>query len=405
MKITDIKATPVAVPLKPSKTKSKMRKGPNVVLAVIVQVYTDEGYVGIGETPAVLGLDLATAIVSSTKPLLIGQDPRNINLLIKKLYVHYNLTHLHIHLASWAFSGIELALWDIAAQSANMPLYQLWGGAFRKKIEMQGTIERQELSGMTEAASQLAAAGYKTLYTKIGMDPADDVAAVAAIRKGAPDPEVKIRVDANQSWSTGVAINTINKMEPYGIEWVEQPVIMYNIDALRDVKNAVSVPILGHEANWTMYDLINVIKSNAVDYVKLDGRFDAGYNGVRISAGMAEAAGIQCAHHSFYILGIAVVGSLHVIASCPNFSMANSMSEYAGMVDDVITGGPIQMKEVPYMKVPETPGIGVTIDEERLAKYNEFYVKEVFEKGFERETEMPYYSAMYLRTYFKDILN
>jgi L-alanine-DL-glutamate epimerase-like enolase superfamily enzyme len=405
VKIIDIKATPVAVPLKPSMTKSKMRKGPNVVLAVIVQVYTDDGYVGIGETPAVLGLDISTAIVNSTKALLIGEDPRNINLLIKKLYVRYNLTHLHIHLANWAFSGIELALWDIAAQSANMPLYQLWGGAFRKKIEMQGTIERQELSGMTEVASQMVKAGYKTLYTKIGMDPEDDVAAVAAIRKGASSRDVKIRVDANQAWSTGVAINTINKMEQYGIEWVEQPVIMYNIDALLDVKNSVNVPILGHEANWTMYDLINVIKSNAVDYVKLDGRFDAGYTGVRISAGMAEAAGIQCSHHSFYTLGIALAGSLHVIASCPNFSMANSMSEYAGMIDDVITDGPMRMKEVPYMEVPETPGIGVTIDKERLAKYNEFYVKEIFEKGFERETEMPYYTSMYMRTYFKDILN
>jgi len=225
------------------------------------------------------------------------------------------------------------------------------------------------------------------------------------MRKGAPDPAVKIRVDANQSWSTGVAINTINKMEPYGIEWVEQPVIMYNIDALRDVKNAVNVPILGHEANWTMYDLMNVLKSNAVDYVKLDGRFDAGYTGVRISAGMAEAAGVQCAHHSFFILGVAVAGSLHVIASCPNFSMANSMSEYADMLDDVIVGGPLRMKQAPYMEVPETPGIGVSIDEERLKKYHELYVKEILEKGFERETEVHYYTAMFMRTYFKDILD
>ena len=165
------------------------------------------------------------------------------------------------------------------------------------------------------------------------------MAAVAAMRKGAGNQKVKIRVDANQAWSTGVAISTINKMEPYDIEWVEQPVMMYNIDALRDVKNNVSVPILGHECCWTMYELVNVIKANAVDYIKIDGRGNAGYTGVRISAGMAEAAGIQCAHHSFDVLGIAIAGSLHVIASCPNFTMANSMWQYNDTLDDVIAAG------------------------------------------------------------------
>ncbi len=405
MKIVDLKATPVAVPLKVAETTSKMRKGPNVTIAVIVQVYTDEGYVGIGESPVVLGADLTTAIINTTKPLIVGKDPRNINQLMKELYVYYNLTHLHIHVGNWAFSGIELALWDIMAQISNMPLYCVWGGAFRKYIEMQGTIERQELDGITEAARQLAAAGYKSLYIKVGFDPDEDIAAVAAIRKGAPDSKVKIRVDANQAWSTGIAVSTINKMSEYGIEWVEQPTIMYNLDALRDVKNAVDVPILGHESNWTMYDLINVIKHNAVDYVKLDGRFDAGYYGVRISAGIAEAAGIQCMHHSFFQLGIALAGSLHVIASCPNFSIASSMGEYAGLLDDIIVGGPLQMKKIPYMELPSTPGIGVRIDEERLVKYNELYIKEVFEKGFERQTEKPYYTAMFMRPYFKDVLD
>ena len=121
----------MAVPLEKADTKSKMRKGPNAVIAVIVEVHTDEGVVGIGETPAVLGLDLSAAIVNSTRPILVGRDPGDINVLMKRLYVMYNANHLHIHTACWAFSGIELALWDIAAKTAGMPLYQLWGGSFQ----------------------------------------------------------------------------------------------------------------------------------------------------------------------------------------------------------------------------------------------------------------------------------
>lgn len=401
MKITDIKATPVAVPLKPSETKSKMRKGPNAVIAVIVQVFTDEGYMGIGETPAVLGLDLSSSIVNSARNILVGQECENITLLMKMLYVQYNANHLHMHVANWAFSGIELALWDILAQRAGMPLYQIWGGAFRNKVEIIGVIERQESAGMESMARQMVQEGYRTLYTKIGMDPEDDIRAIAAMRKGAQDPSVKICGDANQAWSTGEAISIINRMEQYGIGWIEQPVMMYNLDALKHVRDHVNVPILGHESNWTMYDLVNVIKKDCVDYVKLDGRFDAGYNGVRISAGMAEAAGIQCVHHSFFQLGIALAGSLHVMASCPNFSMACSMSEYRSMLDDVIVGGPMQMKHSPFMDVPQGPGIGVKLDEEKLNKYYEYYVKEILEPGYERETENPYYTAMYMRPYLK----
>ena len=405
MKITDMRVTPVAVPLKPVASASKMRIGPRVLLAVLVEIDTDEGITGIGESPCFLGNDLCSEILMSARPYLLGKDPRNINRLMKELYVQYNLVHLHIHSASWAFSGIEMALWDILGKRTGLPLYKVWGGAYRKKIEFIGSIERQEPEGMEKEAARLAAEGFRVLFTKVGLVPEDDLAAVAAMRKGAPDRNVKIRVDANQAWSTGVAVNTINRMEPYGMGWIEQPTIRYNLKALKDVKNRINVPILGHEVNWTMYELVNVLRENCVDYVKLDGRFDAGYTGVRISAGMAEAAGVQCVHHSFFQLGISLAGSLHVMASCPNFSMACSWGEYEFMLDDVIVGGPLRMKEPPYLDIPDTPGIGVELDRDKLQFYNEFYVREIFEKGYERETERPYYTAMFMRPYFKDILD
>ena len=133
MKITDIIVTPVAVPVKPAETASKMRIGARVMPAVLVEVLTDEGITGIGESPSVLGLDLTAEFVRSAKEFMVGEDPSQINVLMKKLYARYNLTHLHVHLGNWALNGIELALWDIAGKRAGMPLYQLWGGAYRKK--------------------------------------------------------------------------------------------------------------------------------------------------------------------------------------------------------------------------------------------------------------------------------
>ena len=370
MKITDIKAIPVAVPAKSRAAGA----GEDTIFSVLVEIFTDEGYVGAGESPAMLGAGLTADLIASTGTLLIGQDPTEVNPLIDLLYSKFNMTRLNIHLAGWAFSGIELALWDIAARSGDMPLYQLWGGAFRERVQLIGMVARQAPEMMREEAARLFQKGFRVLHTDLGVDPREDLIAMTAMREGAPDPSVRLCGDVNQAWDTGVAVSTINLMEPLGIGWIEQPVMMYNLDSLKDVKSRVNVPVMGHESNWSMYDVLNAIKSNCVDYIKLDGRFDAGYKGARISAGIAEAGGIQCAHQSFAQLGVALAGSLQVMAAYPNFSLPYSMSGYSGS-DDVIVGGPLHVEEVPFIDAPRGPGIGVTLDPERVAKYNEYYKK------------------------------
>mgnify|MGYP000865079048 CR=1 FL=1 len=405
MKITKVKATPIIVPYNPIKTESKMSTGLKVTDAIIVEVHTDEGIIGFGETPPVLGCDLSASIVQSTEDVLIGEDPTNINKILKQLYVRYNGSHFHIHTISWAFSGIDMALWDIAGKRAGMPLYQLWGGAYRKRIEFIGSVERQtDLDEMSKEAEQCAAEGFKTIYTKIGMDPDEDIAAVAALRRGAPSNKIKIRIDANQAWSTGQAILQINKMEPYGLEFVEQPVIMYNLDALRTVRDRVSVPISAHEASWTIYDLMNLIKADCVDYARIDARFDAGYGAALTAAGMCEAAGIQLTHHAFNSeLSLAMGAKLHLMASCPNFTMASGIQpNYVRLKDDVIKGGPLKM-EGPYIKVPEGPGIGMELDYDKLQFYNEYYIKEMRDKKLDRKIRNQNYAAMHYRPYLNDI--
>lgn len=401
MRITGIKATPVGVPLEEVKSKSRMRIGPRLMVAVIVEVFTDEGITGIGETPAILGPGLSAEYIKSAGNILIGRDPTDINKLMKILYTHYNLAHLHIHAGNWALSGIDLALWDIAGKRARMPLYQLWGGAYRKKINFYGHVERQDPDEMKKQASEFVKKGFTTIFTKVGFDHQDDIDAVAAMRAGAPGRDIKIRVDANQAWSTGEAVVMINKMAEYGLEFVDQPVLMYNLDALKTVKDKVSVPIAAHESGWTMYDILNVIKKDAADYIHIDTRFDAGFVGARISAGMAEAAGIQCIAHSYFEMGPIFAANLHFIASCPNFTLANQLVEYQSLKSDVIKGGPLKFQGS-YVEVPEGHGIGIELDQDLLGIYNELYIKEILEKGLETGMDNHLYGAMYLRPYLKD---
>src|SRR5207253_429007 len=127
--------------------------------------------VGLGEAPPVLGADLTAAIVRSAADMIQGENPLHVNRIMKSLYASYNLAHVHPHAANWALNSIDMALWDLAGKAAGRPLYELWGGPFRRDVTYFGHVERQEPQAMAEVARQLAASGFETLYTKVGLDP------------------------------------------------------------------------------------------------------------------------------------------------------------------------------------------------------------------------------------------
>jgi|GEM_PF-142328 len=404
MKIKGIKTTPVAIPLDYKAEESLTVCRPACYTAVILELFTDEGLTGIAEVPDVYGCRLAKEMVDSTESFLIGKDPADINVLLKELYARYNLYHLHPMTANWALNSVERALWDISGKRAGMPLYELWGGAYRKKIPFFAVVlpNPDDLDSMTKQAAEFYDQGYKVIYAKTGFyTPEDDVAMVMAMRKGIPDPNVKIRVDANQGWNVPQAIQIINEMSDYGLDCVEQPVMQFDLDGLKRVRESVSVPILAHEPCWNMYDTLRVIKHGAADMVQLDNRFNIGVTGARISAGMCEAAGIPVCSHAYYELGLSVVERMHFIASCPAITMVNQIAEYPHLVDDVLAGPRLKI-ENGCIEVPSGPGLGVGLDQDKLAKYNEWYIKNILEAGFDQNLETPIYGAMYARNYIKD---
>ena len=152
-----------------------------------------------------------------------------------------------------------------------------------------------------------------------------------------------------------------------------------NLEDMAEVRRAVSVPILAHEAALTLYDSLNVIKRQAADALQLDPRFDAGFTGARIAAGMAEAAGLPVVTHTFGELGVATAAVLQLHAAHPNFILDNQ-TYYWNLEDDVIAGGLLPF-DGPFLQVPQGPGIGVDLDRDRVAHYAAYYVREVEGRG------------------------
>lgn len=379
MKIKDLSATVVSVPIKKT-YPTAFGAFSGHVTAVIVQVMTDDGLVGVGETPVLWSGEVTKMIVESTRPIIEGSDPFDVEIIRRRLYANHNLTHFHIHAASWAVSGIEMALWDLMGKAAGRPLYKLWGGAIRKKIPFWGWVAGSSTSAMMAESKRFVEQGFTTIYTKIGIDPEWDVKAVKAMREAVGyDSGIKIRADANQAWSTSTAIRMIKRLEKYDLEFIEQPVLMYSLDSLRRVREAVDTPVLSHESSWTFYEALKVIKSGAADAIQLDPRFDAGFSGARIAAGMAEADGMSSVIHSFSDLGITTSAYCHLIASSSAFLHANQTNYYA--LSDDVTKEKLTFTDG-CIDVPETPGIGVELDPVKMRKYSREYETKVRGREF-----------------------
>lgn len=386
MKITDVRSTIVAMP---AKRHSSSMSGRNAVtwkiaqetiqFSIIVEVYTDEGIVGLGEPWILINPKVTKMIIDSAKPIILGEDPFDVERIRRMLFDHYMMTHFHLHVASWALSSIEMALWDIVARDCKKPLYKIWGGCFRKKIPFVGWISRGSKESMANDARDYVEQGFKTLFLKVGMDPIQDIEAIRTIREAVDYDGSEIRVDANQAWTPGGAIKIIKKMEKYELEYVEQPVLKFNLEGMARVRKSVDTPILSHESSWTFYETLNVIKREAADAIQLDPRFDAGFMGAKKAAGIAEAAGMPVSTHGT-ALGISTSAFLHFNASTPNSIIANQPPSSAYLLyDDVITGGPMKI-ENGYIQIPEGPGLGVELDPEKVEKYSVLY-QEYVDKG------------------------
>lgn len=182
-------------------------------------------------------------------------------------------------------------------------------------------------------------------------------------------------------------------MSEFDLEYVEQPVQMYNLEDLAKIRRAVSVPILAHESTYTFYDALNVVKHQAAGALQLDPQFDAGLMGAKLSAGVAEAAGLPVVTHTFGELGVATAAFMQLIAACPNFILDNQ-TYYWNYEDDVIEGDLMTFDEE-TLALPEQPGIRVSLDADRVARYSELFEREVRGRGYERPTDS-YYDVRYL---------
>lgn len=355
MKIKQLHSVLVRIPQKPPIAPYQSRyRATSEKEAVIIRLETDTGLVGWGETP----VDWINQSYSGNPEELlrraaVGRDPFDLERFCAEST-----------LGSYLTSGIEMAMWDLIGQATKQPLYKLLGGAIRKRIELAACMGIRPYDEAKAIAQQYVEQGFTTLKTKAGRRAEEDLEMVRGIRDGVGD-KLKLRIDPNQGYAPEVALPLARDLEKYNLEYFEQPMPQGLIADAARLRRQTKTPIALNESVTTPEIVLQILQLHAADVILPDTYQCGGILMVKKVAALAEAAGIPCVFHCAHDLGPKTAAMLHVVASTPNFTMANDCTYY-GLVDDIIT--PLHRIERGHMTVPEGPGLGIHVDEAKLKR-------------------------------------
>ncbi len=349
--------------------------------AIIVRVETDEGLVGYGEVHPGYGrtrgaCHSAVAIVEQELgPEIIGEDPTRPEYVWEKMYngprTELAMTYGHAAprlsrrgITVCAMSGIDIALWDIFAQSLGVPIYKLLGGGYRTSIPAYASGGHAPPEHAGEQAMGYINQGFKAMKMRVGgMDAPRQVdgsiARIRAVRE-AIGPDVKLMIDAHGSLDETLAIRLARAAEPYDIAWFEEPTYSDNWAGMARVRDATTIPISTGENDATAYDFRDIIAAGAADILQPDLAVVGGFTAARRIGALTQAANLQCVPH---VWGSAIlfVASLHLAAALPNCPIFEFRQGACGYFTDLIEETP-SIDENGCVIVPDRPGLGVTLD-------------------------------------------
>jgi glucarate dehydratase len=372
MKIIGMRVRCVAIP-----TKSMLRHNtgvhPGYLMRTILELDTDEGITGLGE---VGGGDQRGAL-TKLFPRIEGLNPWHLETIkARVLRSIYYLSNARL------YAAIEMACMDIQGKAAGRPLSDLLGGAVRAKIPMIGYVFwRYDRPGgghdahaedLADHCQELAETlGVRAMKLKAGvMDPGEE-ARVLELCRDRLGPDFGLRIDPNGVWSIATAIRIGRRLEPLGLEYLEDPA--WGLEGNAAVRRAVRIPIATNMYPARFDDLGPAIRMGAVDIVLTDIHYWEGPRGVRDLAAVCRTMGLGIAMHSGSEFGVELAAMLHTAATLPEQRFAGD-AHYHHLTDDIIEGGLMPYRDG-CIAVPTGPGLGVALDEDKMRHYGELYEK------------------------------
>jgi L-alanine-DL-glutamate epimerase-like enolase superfamily enzyme len=327
---------------------------------IIVRIATDFNVEGWGEaSPSfrITGETPETVVEALDKigPKIIGMCPFRIEQIIETMdaLVMGN---------SSAKAATDMAIFDIIGKRAKKPVCMLLGG-YRNDVFTDITLSIKSPRQMARDAAKAVKKGFKALKVKVGVNPRQDVERVKRIRE-AVGSEIAIRVDANQGWKVRQAINTLKKLEPYNVEFVEQPVKAEDIKGLTKVRRNSSIPVMADETVHSPEDTIKVIHAEAVDLINIKLMKSGGIWKATKIAAIAEAAKIPCMAGCMGESNLGITAATHFAAAVKNVQHADLDSDLL-LLDKLVKRGGAKVQGSKRI-LPKRSGLGITALNDKL---------------------------------------
>ena len=384
-----------------------------------VRIETDDGIRGLGECFFAPGL---TAMLRSLEPLLIGEDPRDIHRLFRKMRMATSGAGSIAGIIYNAISGIEAALWDVLGQSLAAPIYRLLGGKFRNRVRVYADCHGGEaLESLDEVLRSRPASwepkdknhAARDYYGEGGYEPAampEDYRRQALKKRAegftalkfdldvpgaeGPDPhnralsnraidhmvkligavheavgaDTDIAVDCHWRYNANDVVKVARELEPFRLLWLEDPVPPSNTAALKEVSSKVRVPIATGENLFLFEGFEEIIAQQALSVVTPDLQKVGGLSIAQCIAQFADVHSMLVAPHNISS-PVGTLAAAHFCAAIPNFLALEFHASQVPFWNDLIEGLPKPLIQRGYIEMTDKPGLGVTLNEEVARRY------------------------------------
>jgi L-alanine-DL-glutamate epimerase-like enolase superfamily enzyme len=384
-----------------------------------VRIETDEGLRGFGECFFAPGL---TSMLRALEPLLVGEDPRDVRRLFRKLQLATSGAGSVAGIIYNAISGIEAALWDVLGQALGVPIYRLLGGKFRDKVRIYADCHGGEAlesideilryrppswsaenpeykirdyygaggeeapaspEGYRRQALAKRAEGFTALKFDLdvpgteGWDPhnrvltnrgIDHMTSLIGAVYDAVGKDTDIAVDCHWRYNASDVVKVARALEPFRLLWLEDPVPPSNIAALKEVSAKVRVPIATGENLFLFEGFQEIIAEHALSVVTPDLQKVGGLAVAQHIAQFADVHTMPVAPHNISS-PVGTLASVHFCAAIPNFLALEFHASEVPFWNDLIDGLPKPLIQNGSINVPEKPGLGVTLNEEVARRY------------------------------------
>lgn len=349
---------PFCQPFATSQGKEAVRHG------FLLRLVTDEGLVGLGEVAPIPGSSRRVRVDAATLLETLSQRLQG-NSLEAVDDALGGVEQLHPAAVASVRCGLDTAVCDVLSQAAGLPVAQWLHGKASEDVPVNATVALPDSESAAEAAARAKARGFLCVKLKVGLakgvEPERE--RVAAVRNAIGD-RLKLRLDANGAWDVERAVTTLRALEPYGLEYVEQPVPSGNIHMMRKVREGIGTPIAADEDVASAEAAEHLLSAAAAEVLVIKPMVVGGLTTARRIIEAAQSRGTACVITTTIDTGIGVAAALHLAATLPEPVLACGLATADLLTNDLLAS-PLAVRGG-RMAVPDTPGLGVRLNQKAL---------------------------------------